>query len=176
MKVVDLFAKIDELNYYSSPDWFIGLDRDQQRKFYRELHAIWSHKAGLSIQQKNTIVPQHMQRLFRHAPWALTEQSLESLQKINMNVIRLMISSAEDRNDRILGAMYVVSTLTLVNEQARNAYPWLHESVFEDEHETHYMPHQPLFGIGWLNDLLSIANNRIPVPPPLELPPPQSEE
>jgi hypothetical protein len=26
MKVVDLFHKIDELNYYSSPDWFIGLN------------------------------------------------------------------------------------------------------------------------------------------------------
>jgi hypothetical protein len=177
MKVVDLFAKIDELNYYSSPDWFISLDRDNQRKFYRELHAIWSHRAGLSIQQKTLIVPHFMQRLFRHAPWALGEQSLESLQKINMNVIRQMISSADDRNDRILGAMYVVSTLTLVCEQARSAYPWLHESVAEDvEHDLPNPRTVPLFGIGWLHNLLTISD-RFPLNPPLlQLSPPNSNE
>jgi hypothetical protein len=173
MKVVDLFTKIDELNYYSSPDWFITLSRDGQRTFYRELHAIWSHRAGLSLQQKNTIVPQFMSRLFRHAPWALGDQSLESLQKINMNVIRQLITTAEDRNDRILGAMYVVSTLTLVNEQARNAYPWLYESVAVDEEDVHIPAGAPLFG--WLNHFLAMANQvTAPItPPPLQLPPPQ---
>lgn len=175
MKVVDLFTKIDELNYYSSPDWFIGLHREGHIKFYRELHAIWSHRAGLSIQQKYAIVPHFMQRLFRHAPWALGEQTLESLQKINMNVIRLIISSAEDRNDRIIGAMYVVSTLTLVCEEAKNAYPWLYESVVE-EAETYAdnSPHgAPLFGIQWLHNLLNISNRLPLVPPPLQLPPPR---
>jgi hypothetical protein len=171
MKVVDLFTKIDELNYYSSPDWFISLDRDAQRKFYRELHAIWGHRAGLSFQQKNTIVPQFMSRLFRHAPWALADQSIESLQKINMNVIRLMITAAEDRNDRILGAMYVVSTLTLVNEQARNAYPWLYESVAVDEEDFHPPAGAPLFS--WLNHFLSITEHAPVLPPLLQLPPPQ---
>jgi hypothetical protein len=173
MKVVDLFTKIDELNYYSSPDWFIGLARVDHIKFYRELHAIWSHRAGLSMQQKNAIVPHFMQRLFRHAPWALGEQTLESLQKINMNVIRLMISSAEDRNDRIIGAMYIVSTLTIVCDEAKQAYPWLYESVVEEgESDVDNSPHgAPLFGIQWLHNLLNI-HNRLPPIPPLQLPPP----
>jgi hypothetical protein len=90
-----------------------------------------------------------------------------------MNVIRQLITAAEDRNDRILGAMYVVSTLTLVNEQARNAYPWLYESVAVDEEDVHIPAGAPLFG--WLNHFLAIANHvTAPVtPPPLQLPPPQ---
>jgi len=182
MKVVDLFTKIDELNYYSSADWFINLNRQDQRKFYNEIHAIWTHRAGLTIQEKNTIVPHYLHSLFRHPPWALIDQPLESLQKINMNVIRMLITSAADKNDRILGAMYVVSALTLVCEQAKNAYPWLYESVFDE-----YTPHNtapPItlgnyFGSGFWSNLISITA-RIPSnthvagtpPPPLTLPPP----
>ena len=72
--------------------------------------------------------------------------------------------------------MYIVSALTLVNDQARNAYPWLYESVsgmpaghgniIVDEAR---MPAAPLFGIGWLNDFIALTRERMP---PLLLPPP----
>lgn len=168
MKVVDLFHKIDELNYYSSPDWFITLNINGHRKFYTELHAIWTHRAGLSIMQKNTIVPNFASNLFRHPPWAVLDQSLESLQKINMTTIRMLVSSAEDKNDRILGAMYVVSTLTLVNNDARSAYPWLYESVggipapellYADERRYGI---GNMIGLGWLQELLAQPMHNIP--------------
>jgi len=180
MKIVDLFSKIDELNYYSSPDWFINLDVRGHRAFYSELNAIWTHRAGLSIAQKNMIVPNYHTRLFRYHPWGLRDMNLLELQRVNMNTIRLFISSATDRNDRILGAMYVVSTLTLVNEGARTAYPWLYESVAGGDEP----PAQPmgrvrrpglvnLLGIGWLQDLLqTIHDEAAHNPPPLQLPPP----
>jgi len=139
MKVVDLFRNIDELNYYSSPDWFLDLDLDDHGLFYREIHEIWNHRAGLSIQQKNLIVPRFSVKLFRHPPWALLDQPLETLQRVNMYTIRTLISSAEDRNDRILGAMYVISALTLVSHEARCAYPWLYDSVVHSSvHEIMY--------------------------------------
>lgn len=176
MKVVDLFTKIDELNYYSSPDWFIGLTTAGHKRFYAELHAIWTHRAGLSIQQKNTIVPGFSAKLFRYPPWGLLDHNIDSLQRLNMGIIRMFITSAEDKNDRILGAMYIVSALTLVNDQARNAYPWLYESV-SGMPATHgniimdeaRMPAAPLFGIGWLNDFIALTRERMP---PLLLPPP----
>ena len=172
MKIVDIFKEIDSLNYYSSPDWFIGLDQRGQRKFYSELFYIWTDRAGLSNVQKSAIVPNHAQRIFRHPPWALAEQSMESLQRINTHTIRVLITSAEDRNDRILGAMYVVSTLTLVNDQAREAYPWLHESVFVGPIFQNRIVEVPVrngvLGIQWLRELLAIRMD----PPLLELPGP----
>jgi len=176
MKIVDLFKEIDSLNYYSSPDWFIGLDQRGQRKFYSELYSIWMERAGLSNLQKNTIVPQHQQRIFRHPPWALMDQSMESLQRMNTNTIRCLIMTAEDRNDRILGAMYVVSTLTLVNAQARDAYPWLYESVFVGPIFQNYVADVPLrnglLGIQWLRELLTLRAD----PPLLRLPAPAMDE
>jgi hypothetical protein len=165
MKVVDLFAIIDELNYYSSPDWFIHLTREGHVTFYKELHALWTHRAGLSMTQKNAIVPRFNTRLFRHPPWALRDQSLESLHKLNMTSIQLLVTSAADKNDRILGAMYVISALTLVSAQARAAYPWLYDSVFTDDRrgeEPQRFNLRNILGIDWIHDLL----------PPLLLPPP----
>ena len=189
MKVVDLFHIIDELNYYSSPDWFLRLDLDKHFQLYTDLHAIWSHRAGLSIQQKNAIVPGFTPQLFRHPPWALRTQSLSAMQKLNMNTIRMLITSAIDRSDRILGAMYVVSAMTLVNEDARRAYPWLYESVYdasapesppgditdrldgtdrEDNRDRRGgVPFLNFLGIQWIQELL-----RADTLPPLRLPPP----
>lgn len=184
MKIVDLFHIIDELNYYSSPNWFLNMDYEDHFQFYSELYAIWTHRAGLSIAQKTAIVPGFTQ-LFRHPPWALRGQSLATMQKLNMNTIRTLITSAEDRNDRILGAMYVVSTLTIVNEDARRAYPWLYESVHDaSAPETPprddaagagagavarggAVPFLNFLGIQWIQELL-----RTDALPPLRLPPP----
>jgi len=185
MKIVDLFGLIDELNYYSSPDWFIDLDARAQARFYRELYDLWSHRAGLTYAQKETMVPNFHTRLFRRPPWAVTTHSLETLQRLNMNAMRLMITSATDRNDRILGAMYVMTALTTVSNAARTAYPWLHESIagdtlteygaiggdviIEGERARGGDPVRRnalvnlLGGIGWIADLLA--------PPVLVLPP-----
>jgi hypothetical protein len=181
MKIVDAFSRIDELNYYSSPDWFLELDAGGHRRFYCHLHDIWFIRANLSQAQRNLIVPGYATRLFRTPRWALADQGLEALQRINLGLIRALIGSATDRNDRILGAMYVVSTLTLVCNGARVAYPWLDESVMEEAPAVPLVAHRHaplanLLGIGWLNDLLALRaelEGGAPDPvPALALPPP----
>lgn len=185
MKVVDLFTKIDELNYYSSPAWFLDLDLRGQKRFYSEIHAIWTHRAGLSITQKSLIVPNFSNRLFRLPAWGLIDQTLESMQKLNLGVIRAFITSAEDKNDRILGAMYVVSALTIVSSQAREAYPWLYESVaggvddeplprIDDLFLHRRLALQNMEGFRWLGQLLALADHE-PLPL-LELPPPTQRD
>lgn len=169
MRVVDLFAKIDELNYYSSPDWFIHLTQRQQRQLYRELQTIWSFRADLSAEQKELIVPDHASVLFTTSPWAIIDLTEPAIRRLNMNTIRLLITSGEDRQDRILGAMYVVSALTLVSEGARREYPWLHESVYEPPAPRHLVYEVPANRFDWIHRLFGGREGPIPL---LELPPP----
>jgi len=177
MKIVDLFQIIDELNYYSSPEWFLNLTLAEHQKFYRQLYAIWTYRANLTANQKRQIVPNYATALFKHSPFIVGTFPIERIQKVNMGVIRVMITSAEDRNDRIIGAMYIISTLTLVCNPAREAYPWLYESVLahEDVIMEPVHPQVHFFGLGgWLNDIFNIA---VPQPmPPLLLPPPHNTE
>jgi hypothetical protein len=182
MKVVDIFAMIDELNYYSSPDWFLNLTNAQHAKFYKQLYSIWTYRANLSEDQKQLIVPNYKNILFRCSPYISATYTVERIQKLNLNTIRSLITSAVDRNDRIIGAMYVVSTLTLVCDEAKLAYPWLYESVLVDDvivnHDVyqHQFPRLPtLFGAGgWISHIFNITTP--PTPPILLLPPPQHEE
>jgi len=165
MRIVDLFNIIDGLNYYSSPDWFIELNHHGHKRFYREMYDIWAHRAGLSSAQREQIVPNHAQLIFRYPPWVLVDLSMEALRKLNTRLIRILISSAVDREDRILGAMYVISTLTLVNRGARLAYPWLYESVslLPDNvlatgiHGLGPIPEIP--GFGWIHAVLNFTGN-----------------
>ena len=171
MRVVDLFAKIDELNYYSSPDWFIDLSNRQQRHFYRELQTIWSFRAGLSEEQKEAIVPDHGSALFTMSPWAVIDLTEHAMRKLNMNTIRLLITSATDRQDRILGAMYVISALTLVSDGARREYPWLHESVYEPPTPRNIVYEIPTTRFDWIQRFFRVQREgEMPV---LRLPPPQ---
>ena len=129
IKVTDLFQKIDELNYYTNPDWFISLSVDKLRCFYVELFDIWYHRAELSLGHRNTIIPPPA-RPFRYPVREIvTTRSLEFLRKTNMDIIRMFITAAEDKPDRILGAMYVVTALTLVSRPCAEMYPWLFESA-----------------------------------------------
>jgi hypothetical protein len=107
--------------------------------------------------------------------------TLEKIQSLNLGIIRTFITSATDKNDRILGAMYIISALTLVSPEARTAYPWLYESVVTEETNqlimTDYEPQQPrIWGMsGWLADVLQLLPPLpvIPIQPsPLLLPAP----
>ena len=168
MKIVDLFHQLNELNYYSSPEWFFTMDEEDHRRFYKELYEIWTYRASLTSVQKNTIVPDYQRKLFQRAPLHLGG-SLDSIQRLNRSVIKLLICSAADRSDRILGAMYVVTAFTILNEEARTAYPWLYESVVEEPLAPVVPPHRPFrFLTTLLDGLLGRAI------PPLALPPPAS--
>jgi hypothetical protein len=166
MKIVELFRQINELHYYSSPEWFLSMDESDHRAFYRELYDIWTYRAFLTTVQKNTIVPDYQRRLFQRSPLHIPD-TLEGLQRLNRSIIKQLISSAEDIQDRVLGAMYVISAFTIINEEARAAYPWLYESV-QDEPVPAVPPHRPFrFLTALLDGLLGRE-----LPPPLALPPP----
>jgi hypothetical protein len=129
IRVTDIFQKLDHLNYYTNPDWFIKMNVDDHRCFYVELHDIWYHRAGLVSEMRNIIIPPPA-RPFRYAIRDIVAQkSLTNLQKINLDLINMFVSASTDKNDRSLGALYVVTALTLVNEQCADSYRWLYESA-----------------------------------------------
>lgn len=129
LKVTDLFQKIDELNYYTKPDWFVNLSVDNLRCFYVELYDIWFHRAELTAEMRRTIIPSPAHPFRYNINEIVANRSLDFLRKVNMDIIRMFISAANDRSERTLGAMYIVTVMTLVNSECREMYPWLYESA-----------------------------------------------
>jgi len=173
MKVTDLFQKIDELGYYTSSLWFIGLSQHGLRKFYVEIYDIWYHRAGLSNDVRSKIIP-YPARPFRYSLRDIIgSRNLDLLRKANMELIRMFVSAANEQSDRSTGAMYVLTAMTLVCKECAESYPWLYESAIPGIYsqyahlETAEIPNNAM---QFLSAILNNNNNMFL--PMLALPPP----
>jgi len=132
--VLHLFQNIDLLGHYSDPDWFLNLTYQQHITFLRELMDIWNYRAELSYNARASIYPPYGNPFPQHITGWLTHQfyaylTLENIVNINMTIIERLTTTAMQESDRCLGANFVLCALTLVSIPAREALPWLYQSV-----------------------------------------------
>ena len=55
--------------------------------------------------------------------------SLNDLRIISLNIIEALVTKGINTASKYLGSNYILCALTLVSDDAANAYPWLYESV-----------------------------------------------
>jgi hypothetical protein len=132
--VLHLFQNIDLLGHYSDPDWFLHLTYQEHITFLRELMDIWNYRAELSYNARASIYPPYGNPFPHHITGWLTHQfysylTLETIVNINMTIIERLTTTAMQESDRCLGANFVLCALTLVSIPAREALPWLYQSV-----------------------------------------------
>jgi hypothetical protein len=131
--VVDLFQHINTLGNYSDSEWFNTLQREELIRFIRNLHDIWNYRANLSQDMKERICPPVGNPfVIQHAHVNMNIITLLSdaeIRTLCVSVIDKMTRRGITREDQCLGAFYVLATLTIVNQNARNALPWLYEAV-----------------------------------------------
>ena len=128
---LQLFQHMDELGNYTDIKWFNDLTASKLYKFCRELLDIWCYRAQLPSEIKITICPP-IGDPFRNVNINAIQNnamSLYEIKKITLSIIGQMIKSATTRDNQALGAFYVLSALTLVNNDAASAMPWLYQSV-----------------------------------------------
>jgi hypothetical protein len=129
LRVVSLCQNIDALGNYSNPEWFLSLNKNQIIKFMRELIDIWNYRAQISIETKRSICPpvgdpfRNFSMVFIHV-----ETNVSVIKKVILEVLEKFVNSGINRDSKSLGSYYILGALTLVNENAANAYPWLFQS------------------------------------------------
>jgi hypothetical protein len=130
LRALNLFQTINELGNYSDAIWFLSLNRIQLLKFIRELGDIWHYRAQLSPIIKQSICPP-LGDPFRQLSinYVTNENNMNSVRKSILEVLEKMVTSGIDRDSKSLGAYYVLGALTLVNQSAALALPWLFQSV-----------------------------------------------
>ena len=131
LRALELFQIIDGLGNYSHPQWFLSLNRNNLIKFLRELIDIWSYRAQLSIEVKKLICPPLGDPFYRMGSiqHLQTCDNINEIRKNILSILEKMVNSAIDKDNKSLGAYYVLAALTLVNTDASNALPWLYQSV-----------------------------------------------
>jgi hypothetical protein len=121
-----IFQQINAHGHYADSAWFGELTTAQIMRFMRELADIWNYRAQIMPQVKQEICPPNGDP-FRYVD--LRYMHPESIKHTGIQIMNTLVTSGATRDSRGLGAYYVLSALTLVSQPARNAMPWLYESV-----------------------------------------------
>lgn len=131
LKAVALFQSIDALGNYSNSKWFMDLNRIQLIKMFREIIDIWTYRAHLTIQAKRNICPPHGNPFPQivNFHYLQTAPDLDDVRKYILNVLEKLVLSGVDKDNKCLGAYYVLGALTLVSADAANALPWLYQAL-----------------------------------------------
>lgn len=136
MKILELFQLMNSYGNYANSEWFINLSRIEHIRFARELVDIWNYRAQLTNAKKMEICPPHGTP-FLGTPYHtnvatninLNNLTNDTLTRFNVQIIENFIRTSIDTDNKALGALYVLSALTLVSYEARNAMPWLYEAA-----------------------------------------------
>ena len=131
LKVLDVFQHINFLGNYSDQSWFLQLTRSRLLCFLNELIEIWNYRAGISDETKRAICPP-VGNPFRNVYLIQSQHSHNDINKIRSTIIDIlhtMVFSGIDTDSQILGSYYILTSLTLVSENAATALPWLYNSV-----------------------------------------------
>ena len=130
LKAVSLFQNIDALGNYSNPKWFMDLNKPQLVKMFREIIDIWSYRAHLTIETKRSICPpigNPFPRIVNFQNLLLGE--LDDVRLYILNVLEKLVLLGVDKDNKCLGAYYVLGALTLVSKDAAAALPWLYQAI-----------------------------------------------
>lgn len=131
IKILNLFQTMDSLGNYTNANWFNVLNKSELIRFLKELLDIWNYRASLTPETKREICPPHGN------PFRALNINYNNISSYNFNVIKKNIVNVIDElinkgltdDLKSLGTYYVLSALTLVNNDAAEALPWLYESV-----------------------------------------------
>jgi hypothetical protein len=124
-----VFQQINSHGHYADTVWFGELNGMQIMRFMRELADIWNYRAQIMTHVKQEICPPNGDP-FRSVDLRMDGYThADSIKRAGIQIMNTFVSSGVTRDSRGLGAYYVLSALTLVSQPARNAMPWLYESV-----------------------------------------------
>jgi hypothetical protein len=131
MKILTLFQYMDSLGNYTDMCWLTSLNKYQLVKFLRELIDLWHYRANLSQEVKREICPPFGNpfRSINININSIHNYSYNIIKKSVVTIIEEFITKGINNDSKTLGCYYILCCLTLVNESAAEAMPWLYESV-----------------------------------------------
>lgn len=130
VRIQELFMEIDQLGNYTSAEWFTTLTLRDYIRLYRNLYDIWNYRAQLSYEMKRRIclLNDPFLGIFNQRIY-YNEVSFTQIQDACLKVFENMVYTGIDTENRKIGTMHALSALTIVSLDARNAMPWLYESL-----------------------------------------------
>lgn len=128
-RVHNVFMEMDRLGNYSNPEWFLGLEKAGLANFYKKYYEWWNLTPQLSHDVKHNICALNDPFYNVIILMNYTGTSVDMFRETCLSLIECMVYSGIDDEHKRLGALHVLSLLTLVSPPARQQMPWLFDSM-----------------------------------------------
>lgn len=130
-RIIGVFMEIDLLGNYTESAWFANLEKREYYKYYATLYDIWGYRARMSFDVKRKICPlgDPFTNIFNERI-IYENVTIERLREGCITIIENMVYTGEEDDFRKLGALHVLTALTVVSIPARNNMIWLYESLY----------------------------------------------
>ena len=125
LAVTDCFRSLEDLGYYTDPDWYLSLTTQQLACLYIEMADIWFHRAGLTAADRHRVVPPPANPFSISVAGVMIMRE-KALRPHVLTTIKTLLS-APARPDKQTGAMWILGALALISPGCKVAYPWLVE-------------------------------------------------
>ncbi len=126
-RIQELFMEIDQLGNYTQASWFSELTMHDYMRYYRYLNDIWRYRGNLSYETKRRICS--LQDPFPNMVRTSDLITREEIQNRCLYAMEHMVYTGVDNEYRKIGALHVLSVMTVVSMPARQAMTWLYESL-----------------------------------------------
>jgi hypothetical protein len=128
--VNELFAKIDELDNYSNPEWLLHLTKHELLSYLKELKDIFFYRANINGIKRFLICPfQNGDPFYDTQLHSLQLKPYNYVLNKTIDIIKRFIMYSNDIQYNKLGSLYVLIAFTIVSMDARTALPELYYSV-----------------------------------------------
>ena len=128
-KCVDIFQKIDNLNNYTKCSWFLNLNLVELKSLYYFIFDMWNYRLNLPPDDKKKYISDG--KLFK-VPYKIikTYTNYYKISNIILGIFDRLVSEGQTESDKATAANWILSSLTLVNLDARLAFPWLYQAAY----------------------------------------------
>ena len=127
-KIIEIFHKIDSFGNLSNFVWFYSLNKQQLTRLYKELYDIWNYRTQLTPERKRQICSPTGNPFIRTDSLFLVNYTTFEIRKHFIIIFNNLLTKAIDNDFQSLGAYYILGALTIVNDDAAIALPWLYDS------------------------------------------------
>ena len=127
VRIRELFMEIDLLGNYTQESWFSNLSARDYLRYHRYLQDIWRYRGQLSYETKQRICS-------IRDPFANTSRftdlvTIDEIRTTCLTAMEYMVYTGIDTEYKKIGALHVLSALTIVSLPARQNMMWLYESL-----------------------------------------------
>ena len=130
VRIQELFMEIDLLGNYTNSSWFNNLEKRDYIRFYRYLYDIWHYRGQMSHETKRRICRLHDPFINTSlSSLNLATTTTEDCRAVCLYIMENMVYTGIDAEYQKIGALHVLSVLTIVSMDARRNMLWLYESL-----------------------------------------------